>query len=103
MLIVIEDGPLNNLIGISNGFEGFDSPRSPQFGGFMGNKYWYTSYIRKRTNEITALRGVVLMNFHPLRAVKQWNEDDEFYSFVIVSFQEISKEEYYLFIEGEDE
>ena len=69
----------------------------------MDNKFWYVSYVRKRLNEVRDIRGAALVNFHPLKAVNQWNRDDEFYSFVIISFQEISREEYDIATEDEDD
>lgn len=62
-------------------------------------KYWYVSYVRKSCDENKEVRCVVLENFHPFEAVKQWNKDDEHYSFVILYFQEISKEEYDMLVE----
>jgi hypothetical protein len=71
------------------------------------NKYWYVSYVKKNLISTlvgdTTIKGIALMNFHPFKAVNQWNRDDELHSFVIISFQEISKEEYDIATEGEND
>jgi hypothetical protein len=57
------------------------------------DKYWFISYVRRKGNYESIILSTVL-DFHPLKAINQWNQDSDFYTYDAISFQEISKEEY---------
>lgn len=66
----------------------------------MDKKYWYLSYNKRYIHSSIANDGRICgatVPWHPFKAIKQWNETTPAYQFIIISFQEITKEEFDLY------
>lgn len=55
------------------------------------NKYHFMSYIEQKNGVATAVATAVSKNMHPFNMAK-------FYNFVLLSYQEITEEEYDIYI-----